>query len=70
MEKVRSFFESSIKGEYRIMAIAEGYVMLRKKGCVPFVESKKDIVKWMETSWQNQLKILGTTNVTNKENNL
>lgn len=30
----------------RIMAIAEGYVMLRRPRCVPFIESVKDLEKW------------------------
>lgn len=59
MEK--SIFENAIfvgakiktnGGEYRIMAIAEGYVMIRKKGCMPFVESKKDMIAWFEKSLQ------------------
>ena len=31
--------------EVRIMAIVEGYVMCRHKGCMPFVESVKDFIK-------------------------
>jgi hypothetical protein len=29
----------------RIIAEAEGYAMVRKKGCMPFVISSKDIVR-------------------------
>lgn len=30
-------------GEVRIMAIAEGYVMARRKGCYPFLEPVSEI---------------------------
>lgn len=30
-------------GEFRVMAIAEGWVMVRRKGAVPFVLYAKDI---------------------------
>lgn len=65
MEK-KSFFENAIfvgakiktnGGEYRIMAIAEGYVMLRRKGCAPFIESKKDIINWLEEQTQPKLTV-------------
>lgn len=26
-------------GEVRVMAVAEGYVMARRKGCMPFLET-------------------------------
>lgn len=32
----------------RIMAIEEGYVMARFKGCMPFVQSVKDFEKRLE----------------------
>lgn len=37
-----------MKKEYpvRIMAQAEGYLMLRRKGCVPFIESEKVFKKY------------------------
>jgi len=31
--------------EARVMVVAEGYAMLRFKGCCPFVESVKDLPK-------------------------
>lgn len=30
-------------GHYRVMAVAEGYAMIRRKGCAPFVRSAKEI---------------------------
>lgn len=30
-------------GEVRIMAVAEGYAMVRRKGCMPFAVSLKDL---------------------------
>lgn len=30
-------------GEVRIMALAEGYAMVRRKGCMPFIVSEKDL---------------------------
>lgn len=31
-------------GPARVMAIAEGYAMLRRKGCLPFVAALKDVM--------------------------
>jgi hypothetical protein len=30
-------------GEFRVMAVAEGWAMCRRKGCSPFVRSVRDI---------------------------
>ena len=30
-------------GEVRVMARAEGYAMVRRKGCMPFAVSEKDL---------------------------
>jgi hypothetical protein len=31
-------------GEVRVMAIAEGYAMVRRRGCAPFVVSCKELI--------------------------
>ena len=31
-------------GEFRVMAVAEGYYMCRRKGCCPAIFSVKDLV--------------------------
>lgn len=37
-------------GEVRVMAVAEGYAMCRRPGCVPFVVSVKEMADWKITS--------------------
>lgn len=36
----------TMRREARIMAIVEGYAMLRAKGAMPYIESVKDLQKW------------------------
>lgn len=36
---------TTITGEFKIMAIADGYVMMRRKGCVPIIERLKTLEK-------------------------
>ncbi len=45
MKKQRYGYVKRIDGvvNVRIMAEAEGYFMVRRKGCMPFVVSKKEI---------------------------
>lgn len=31
----------------RIMVFAEGYAMMRHKGCMPFVEQTKEVIKFL-----------------------
>lgn len=35
-----------IPGDSRVMAIAEGYAMVRFPRCMPFIESVKDLERW------------------------
>lgn len=35
------------KREAKVMAIADGYVMLRHPRCMPYIESLKDLEKWL-----------------------
>lgn len=39
----RELMHPDDKDKARVMAIAEGYVMLHKKGCMPFIRSIKDL---------------------------
>ena len=34
------------KFDAKVMAVADGYAMLRRPGCIPFVESVKTLEKW------------------------
>jgi hypothetical protein len=36
-------FIHRLGGEYKIMAVADGYAMARRKGCIPFCISIKEI---------------------------
>jgi hypothetical protein len=36
-------------GEIRLVARAEGYVMVRRRGCIPFVVSEKEWQKMLGT---------------------
>lgn len=47
--KVGSKFRNSYGTEFKIMAVVDGYCMCRYKGCVPFVQSVKDLVKYLNT---------------------
>ena len=40
--------------DVRIMVIAEGYAMIRCKGCAPFVESVKNLEKWAVSGIEDQ----------------
>ena len=37
-------------GEVRVMAVAEGYAMCRRPGCIPFVVRVNDMADWQITS--------------------
>lgn len=42
--------------EWRVMAVAEGYYMVRRKGCVPTVFAVKDLVNAIN---ENKLSLTG-----------
>jgi hypothetical protein len=48
-----AWFSESGCFEAKVMAIADGYAMLRRKGCSPFVESITDLEKWNPSSADN-----------------
>lgn len=37
-------------GEVRVMAVAEGYAMCRRRGCIPFVANVTEMADWQLTS--------------------
>lgn len=43
--KGRLFRKEITDGPVRVMAEADGYAMVRRKGCIPFVIRSKDILK-------------------------
>lgn len=32
--------------DVRVMAVADGYAMVRRRGCIPFTELVKNLEKW------------------------
>lgn len=51
MKNNKSIFKKGEKiktndgGFIRIMAIEEGYIMARRKNCIPFVQTEKEFIK-------------------------
>lgn len=38
------------KGDVKIMAIADGYVMARRPRCSPFILTVKDVERWLKNA--------------------
>lgn len=42
----------------KVMVVSDGYAMMRRKGCMPFVESVKDLEKWAKSPPENSTESL------------
>ena len=47
----------AFSGFAKVMAIADGYAMLRFKGCIPFVKSVNDLESWKKHGCPGELDI-------------